>query len=124
LSDDMKRGLTESIEHAVTAGVAEKNIILDPGLGFAKTPADNLVVMKHLEEFADMGYTVLLGTSPKPFLGDVLDKLPDDRDYGTGATTCLGIVKGAQIVRVHNVQLNVDMAKMMDAMLRGGVTVG
>ncbi len=124
LIDDMKRDLTESIEIALTAGVSEKNIILDPGIGFAKTPADNFVVMKHLEEFADMGFPVLLGTSRKSFIGKVLDKLPDDRDYGTGATTCLGIVKGAQIVRVHNVQLNVDMAKMMDAMLRGGVTVG
>src|SRR5699024_6437325 len=80
--------------------------------------------MKHVEEFADMGFPVLLGTSSESFIGYVLDNLHDDRDYGTGATTCLGIVKGAQIVRVHNVQLNVDMAKMMDAMLRGGVTVG
>ncbi len=121
LIDDMKRDLTESIEIAITSGVNEENIILDPGIGFAKTATHNLLVMKHLDTFTDLGYPLLLGTSRKSFIGKVLNGSPKERDYGTGATTCLGISKGIHIVRVHNVALNVDMAKMMDAMLRGGL---
>ncbi|MGY0695002.1 dihydropteroate synthase [Virgibacillus sp. FSP13] len=123
LIDDMKRDLQGSIEIAIKAGVAEENIILDPGVGFAKTAADNLAVMNNLEKFSDLGYPVLLGTSRKSFIGKVLDVPAPDRDNGTGATTCLGIVKGAQIIRVHNVIMNVELAKMMDAMLRKEATI-
>ncbi|WP_106495583.1 dihydropteroate synthase [Lentibacillus sp. Marseille-P4043] len=123
LIDDMKRDLHDSIEIAIKAGVAEENIILDPGVGFAKTAEDNLVVMNNLEKFADLGYPVLLGTSRKSFIGKVLDVQAPERDNGTGATTCLGIAKGAQIIRVHNVKMNVELAKMMDAMLRKEATM-
>ncbi|MFD1040720.1 dihydropteroate synthase [Virgibacillus byunsanensis] len=123
LIDDMKQDLTGSIDIALRAGVKKHNIILDPGVGFAKTSKDNLVVMNHLEEFTTMGYPVLLGTSRKTFIGKVLDVSPQERDSGTGATTCLGITKGVQIVRVHNVKMNVELAKMMDAMLDEGVDV-
>lgn len=122
LIDDMKRDLQESIDMAIQRGVPEKNIILDPGIGFAKTAADNLVVMNHLEEFSDLGYPILLGTSRKGFIGKILDLPAAERDNGTGATTCLGIVKGVHIVRVHHVKINVELAKMMDAMLSEGVT--
>lgn len=122
---DMKQDLAESIDIALKAGVSTHNIILDPGVGFAKTAADNLVVMNNLEQFADLGYPILLGTSRKTFIGKVLDVPPEDRDIGTGATTCLGITKGTQIVRVHNVKVNVELARMMDAMLgKGGNVVG
>ncbi|MFC4558577.1 dihydropteroate synthase [Virgibacillus kekensis] len=126
LIDDMKKDLQESINIALEAGVPKQNIILDPGVGFAKTSQDNLVVMNNLEKFNDLGYPVLLGTSRKSFIGKVLDVPPADRDNGTGATTCLGIAKGMQIVRVHNVKLNVELAKMMDAMLgkKGAETIG
>ncbi|RYG72674.1 dihydropteroate synthase [Lentibacillus lipolyticus] len=117
LIDDMKRDLQESIDIAREAGVTPENIILDPGVGFAKTSHDNLVVMNQLEAFADLGYPLLLGTSRKSFIGKILDLPAPERDNGTGATTCLGIAKGAQIVRVHNVPLHVELAKMMDAML-------
>ncbi|MEW9675283.1 dihydropteroate synthase [Lentibacillus sp. L22] len=122
LIDDMKRDLQESIDMAIQRGVPEKNIILDPGIGFAKTAADNLVVMNHLEEFSDLGYPILLGTSRKGFIGKILDLPAAERDNGTGATTCLGIVKGVHIVRVHHVKINVELARMMDAMLSEGVT--
>ncbi|GAA0609216.1 dihydropteroate synthase [Virgibacillus siamensis] len=124
--DDMKQDLQESIAIARGAGVHDKNIILDPGVGFAKTAEDNLVVMNNLEKFADLGFPVLLGTSRKGFIGKILDVPPAERDNGTGATTCLGIAKGAQIIRVHNVELNVELAKMTDAILgkKGAVEVG
>ncbi|MDC1541844.1 dihydropteroate synthase [Candidatus Pseudothioglobus singularis] len=120
LIDDMKRDLKESIEIALKAGVTKENIILDPGVGFAKTAKENLVVMNNLEEFTSMGYPFLLATSRKRFIGSVLDVPPEERDIGTGATTCLGIMKGAHIVRVHNVKVNKELAVMMDAMLREG----
>lgn len=119
LIEDMKRDLTESIDIALQAGVPEKNIILDPGIGFAKTMDHNFTVMNQLDEFTTFGYPLLLATSRKRFIGTVLDVPAEERDVGTGATTCLGISKGAQIVRVHNVKLNVPLAKMMDRMLKG-----
>ncbi|WP_163972109.1 dihydropteroate synthase [Oceanobacillus halotolerans] len=122
LIEDMKSDLTESINLALKAGVKEENIILDPGIGFAKTAADNLTVLNQLETFTGLGYPVLLGTSRKGFIGKVLDQPVDRRDIGTGATTCLGITKGVQLVRVHDVGVNVELAKMMDAMLGKGAS--
>lgn len=126
LIDDMKQDLWESIAIAKDAGVSDENIILDPGIGFAKTAEDNLVAMNNLEKFSELGYPVLLGTSRKTFIGKVLNVPPAERDNGTGATTCLGISKGVQIIRVHNVELNVELAKVMDAMLgkKGANTLG
>ncbi|MGF7015786.1 dihydropteroate synthase [Ornithinibacillus bavariensis] len=118
IMEDMKRDLEESIRIAIKAGVPKENIILDPGIGFAKNAHHNLVVMNNLEKLTEMGYPLLLATSRKRFIGSVLDLPPVERDNGTGATTCLGIMKGAQMVRVHNVKLHVELAKMMDAMLR------
>ncbi|MCG1030041.1 dihydropteroate synthase [Virgibacillus halodenitrificans] len=118
LIHDMKIDLKESIDIALDAGVQEDKIVLDPGVGFAKTAEDNLIVMNQLEQFVRMGYPVLLATSRKRFIGGVLDLPAEERDIGTGATTCLGITKGVQMVRVHNVKVNVELAKMMDAMQR------
>ncbi|MFD1849239.1 dihydropteroate synthase [Oceanobacillus bengalensis] len=118
LINDMKNDLEESIEVALNAGVLKENIIIDPGIGFAKSANENLVVMNHLEKFVEMGYPFLLATSRKRFIGSVLNiASPKERDIGTGATTCLGIAKGAHIVRVHNVKVNKELAIMMDAML-------
>ncbi|MFE7064923.1 dihydropteroate synthase [Sutcliffiella sp. NPDC057660] len=123
LIPDMISDLYESITIAKQAGVKEENIVLDPGIGFAKTQEDNLDVMNALEHFTSLGYPVLLGTSRKSFIGHVLDVPPQERMEGTGATVCLGIQKGCQIVRVHDVKEIARMAKMMDAMLqRGGST--
>src|SRR5699024_4070287 len=102
------------------AGVKKENIILDPGIGFAKTAEDNLVVLNRLESFQSLGYPLLLGTSRKGFIGNLLDKGPKDRDAGTGATTCLGVAKGARIIRVHNVAMTKDFVTIMDAMLKEG----
>lgn len=124
--DDMKQDLQGSIDIALKAGVAKENIVLDPGIGFAKTAADNLVVMNNLEKFATLGYPILLGASRKSFIGKILDVPAPKRDNGTGATTCLGISKGVQIVRVHHVKLHVELVNMMDAMLgkKGAIDLG
>ncbi|UTL72836.1 dihydropteroate synthase [Bacillus halotolerans] len=120
LIPDMLSDLMESVKIAVEAGVEEKNIILDPGIGFAKDYHDNLAVMNKLEVFSGLGYPVLLATSRKRFIGRVLDLPPEERAEGTGATVCLGIQKGCDIVRVHDVKQIARMAKMMDAMLNKG----
>jgi dihydropteroate synthase len=121
LISDMISDLMESVAIAKRAGVRDENIILDPGIGFAKTLEHNLEIMRRLDEFAKLGYPLLLGTSRKRFIGHVLDLPVNERVEGTGATVCLGIVKGAHIVRVHDVLPIARMAKMMDAMLGKGV---
>lgn len=117
LIDNMKQDLEESINIALKAGVDTKKIILDPGIGFALNAEDNLVVMNSLEHFVKLGYPILLGTSRKSFIGKILNVPVKERDIGTGATTCLAITKGVQMVRVHDVKLHVQLSKMMDAML-------
>lgn len=122
---DMIADLYESVKIAKAAGVRDENIILDPGIGFAKTVEHNLEVMQNLEKFTILGYPLLLGTSRKSFIGNVLDLPVDERMEGTGATVCLGIQKGCDIVRVHDVLEMARMAKMMDAMLgKGGRRIG
>ncbi|MFC7322293.1 dihydropteroate synthase [Halobacillus campisalis] len=117
LIPDMKQDLRESIEIAKQAGVQDEHIILDPGVGFAKTAEDNLLVMRELDQFQELGYPLLLGTSRKSFIGKVLDLPVEERMEGTGATVCLGIAKGVHIVRVHDVKAITRMTKMMDAMI-------
>src|SRR5699024_4122088 len=115
LLGDMKQDLQQSIDIALQADVKKENIILDPGIGFAKTMEDNLVVMNNLEQFSQLGYPVLLGASRKRMVGKILNDIPaEQRDIGTGATTCLGITKGVQIVRVHNVKIHKDLVDVMD----------
>ncbi|MGJ9385084.1 dihydropteroate synthase [Salipaludibacillus sp. CF4.18] len=120
LIEDMQSDLKESIEICLQAGVRREQIILDPGIGFAKTYQDNMQVMRELEVFTRMGYPVLLGTSRKSLISKTLDVPVNERMEGTGATVCLGIEKGCDIVRVHDVLEMTRMAKMMDAMLGKG----
>lgn len=121
LMADMIADLYDSIKIAKAAGVRDENIILDPGIGFAKTPEQNLEAMRNLEQLNVLGYPVLLGTSRKSFIGHVLDLPVEERLEGTGATVCLGIEKGCEFVRVHDVKEMARMAKMMDAMIGKGV---
>ncbi|WP_085522356.1 dihydropteroate synthase [Tuberibacillus sp. Marseille-P3662] len=120
LLTDVKDDLQASISLVQDAGVADDRIILDPGIGFAKTYHDNLEVMRRLDEFHQWGYPVLLGTSRKSFIGQTLGTDVSDRLEGTGATVCLGVSKGCQIVRVHDVGPIKKMTNMMDAMLLRG----
>lgn len=120
LMSDLICDLVESIQIAKRAGVKDEMIILDPGIGFAKTAKQNLEVMNQLEQIKSLDYPVLLGTSRKRFIGQVLGTEVDERMEGTGATVCLGITKGCEIVRVHDVLPISRMAKMMDAMLQIG----
>ncbi|MGG7076840.1 dihydropteroate synthase [Clostridium sardiniense] len=118
LMKDVVFDLIESINIALDAGVSRENIILDPGIGFAKTLEENLIVMNNLELIKAIGYPVLLGTSRKRMIGLTLDLPVDERVEGTIATTVLGIVKGCEFIRVHDVLENKRACVMTDAMLK------
>jgi dihydropteroate synthase len=107
--------LENSVKIGLEAGIEPDKFIIDPGIGFGKTGADNLVIMSRLEELTSLGYPLLLGTSRKLFIGKTLDLPPGDRVEGTGATVAVGILKGAHIVRVHDVKPIARIAKMTDA---------
>ncbi|NMH67719.1 dihydropteroate synthase [Bacillus sp. RO3] len=114
---DAIQDLQESIFLVKEAGVKDDQIILDPGIGFAKTVPLNIEMMRHLDVLVSLGYPVLLGTSRKSLIGHVLDLPVEERMEGTGATVCYGIQKGCHIVRVHDVKEMARMAKMMDALI-------
>jgi len=112
--------LEESIGMAQGAGVAREDIIIDPGIGFGKAVEHNLEIMRRLEEFRSLGRPILLGTSRKSMIGLVLNLPPDHRLEGTAATVALGIAKGVDMVRVHDVSYMVRVCRMSDAIVRGG----
>ncbi|WHY56871.1 dihydropteroate synthase [Peribacillus simplex] len=117
---DVLQDLFESIMLVKDAGVKDENIILDPGIGFAKDLKLNLEMMRNLDKLVSLGYPVLLATSRKSMIGHVLDLPPDERMEGTAATVCHGIQQGCQMVRVHDVKEMARTAKMMDALLGKG----
>jgi dihydropteroate synthase len=120
LIGEVVRGLRESVDRVRTAGVPEEHVIVDPGIGFGKLVEHNLEILRHMDEFRKLGYPVLIGTSHKSFIGLVLGDLPaHDRVEGTAATVAIGIMKGVDIVRVHNVKQMVRVARMTDAIVRG-----
>ena len=117
---EAKRDLEESIQIARSAGIPHENIWLDPGIGFAKSHEQNILMMQHLADLVDMGYPVLLATSRKRMIGNVLNLPVDERMEGTGATVCYGVQLGCHIVRVHDVMEIARMTKMMDALMGKG----
>lgn len=118
LIKDMHHELQESINIALEAGVKKENIILDPGIGFGKTYEHNIEVMHNLEKFLDLGYPMLLATSRKSMIGLTLDLPTEERVEGTIATTVVGIMKGYDFVRVHDVKENKRAAQMTDVIIR------
>ena len=115
---DVKRELMDSVGLARQAGISDERIILDPGIGFGKKVAHNLELIDRLDEIRALGFPVLLGPSRKSFIGYTLDLPPDQRVEGTAATIAVGIVRGADIVRVHDVEPLARVAKMVDALVR------
>jgi dihydropteroate synthase len=115
---DIKRELMESVELAHKAGIAEDKIILDPGIGFGKTVTQNLELLNRCGEFRNLGYPLLVGPSRKSFIGYTLDLPPEQRFEGTAAAVAVAILRGADIVRVHDVKQIARVAKMTDAIVR------
>jgi len=118
LIEDVKRELLVSVELAKKAGIEDRHIILDPGIGFGKTREHNLELINRLDEVRALGYPVLLGPSRKSFIGFTLDLPADQRVEGTAAAIAVGIVRGTDIIRVHDVKEMSRVAKMTDAIVR------
>jgi dihydropteroate synthase len=118
LLEDIKRELLESVAIAHAASIPDEHIILDPGIGFGKTVEQNLELLNRLAEIRALGYPLLLGVSRKSFIGYTLNLPPDQRIEGTAAAVAIGIAHGADIVRVHDVESMVRVAKMTDAIVR------
>ena len=109
--------LQKSVDEALKYGIEKDKIMLDPGIGFAKSYENNLYVMKHMEEINKLGYPILLGTSRKSMIGFATGEEVDNRVEGTVATTVIGVEKGAAFVRVHDVKENLQAIKMTKAIM-------
>ncbi|MFW3592210.1 dihydropteroate synthase [Staphylococcus caprae] len=114
--DEMLMSLMAQANKAEMAGIPQEKIWLDPGIGFAKTREEENEVMARLDELVATEYPILLATSRKRFIKEMIgtDTTPLERDEATAATTAYGIMKGVKAVRVHNVQLNARLAQSMD----------
>jgi dihydropteroate synthase len=123
--EDVIRGLRDAIATAWRAGVAKSQIILDPGIGFGKSFAQNYELLAKLPQLAQLGYPLLVGTSRKGFLGATLARdgksaPPEERIWATAATVTAGILNGAHMVRVHDVHEMVQVARVSDCLLQPG----
>jgi dihydropteroate synthase len=116
---EVVRDLRSTVARALELGCQREALFVDPGVGFGKTAAQNVVLLRGLRRLRDLDLPVLLGTSRKSTIGKVLGLPVDQRLEGTLVTTALGIVSGADIVRVHDVQANARAARMADAIVRG-----
>jgi dihydropteroate synthase len=111
--------LRQSRDSLVAAGVPAEHVILDPGIGFGKTPEQNLELLRRLSDLRSLGQPLLIGPSRKSFIGITLGLPPEERIEGTAAAVALGIRAGADIVRVHDLPAMARVARMADAVVRG-----
>jgi dihydropteroate synthase len=118
LMDEVSADLAGLAADAVAAGIDRTQIILDPGIGFGKTAVQNLALLNHLGRLKQLGFPLLIGPSRKSFIGRILDLGPDEREEGTAACIAIGIARGADIVRAHDVKSAARVAKMTDAIIR------
>ena len=116
---DVKQGLRRAVAVAQKAGVEKRQIVLDPGLGFGKSYAQNFELVTRIDELAALGYPLLIGASRKSFVGRALGGVPkDQRAWGTAALITAAILGGAHIVRVHDVAAMAQVARVADEILR------
>ena len=118
LMDEIKRVLREATRKAIDAGVSRERILVDPGIGFGKTADQNWEVMHRLEELKELGQPILIGTSRKSFIGKLLDLPVTDRLEGTAATVAAAIMRGVDVVRVHDVHFMKRVVQVADRIAR------
>ncbi len=118
---DVEADLKETLALAANAGIEKNKVILDPGVGFAKTYEQNLQIINHMEKLHELGCPLLLGTSRKSVIGLTLDLPAGERIEGTLVTTVMGVMKGCSFVRVHDIKENYRAVKMAEAILNSGV---
>jgi dihydropteroate synthase len=117
--DEVLAYLEHQAERAVRAGFPPARVILDPGIGFGKTPEHNLALLAQLGRLTGLGFPTLVGTSRKSTIGKLTGRAVSERSYGTAATVALAIAAGIDIVRVHDVAAMRDVARVTDAVVRG-----
>lgn len=115
---DVMENLKETLAIAEKAGIEKGKIILDPGVGFAKSTEQNLLVTKHLADFQKLGFPILLGTSRKSMIGNTLNLPKDQREEGTMVTSVMAVMAGCMFVRVHDVRANKRAVQMTEAILQ------
>ncbi len=118
LVGEIVESLRRSVDMACAAGISPDRVVVDPGIGFGKDLQGNLTLLNRLDAFATLGYPILVGTSRKSFIGTLLGRSPDNRLFGTAATVCLALAKGADVFRVHDVREMRDVLDMAAAVLR------
>ncbi len=117
---EVRDWLAERVEHAVSCGIREDRLIVDPGFGFGKRLEHNLELLRRLHELHELGRPVMVGTSRKSMLGMILDVPADERLAGTLATVACGAMSGCHLVRVHDVRPALEVVKVCEAVRRGG----
>ncbi|MGH7236283.1 MAG: dihydropteroate synthase [Nitrospiraceae bacterium] len=122
--EEVRQFFVERIGTALEAGIAAEQILLDPGIGFGKNLEHNLTLLARLDAFVALGYPVLVGVSRKAFIGQVLARPVDDRLMGTAAAVAVAILRGARVIRVHDVAPLRDLVKTVDAIVRCGTNPG
>ena len=122
--DDVRAVLEERMAFAVARGVDEERILVDPGIGFGKTVAHNLVLLRELSRLKELGRPLVLGASRKRFLGAILGAEPGGRLVGTVASTVIGLMNGADVVRVHDVRENFEALRVVLALREAGDEAG
>ena len=115
---EIKEFFSERVEAAKSAGIQSENIILDPGIGFGKTLEHNLILLRRLIEFTELGFPLLIGTSRKSFIGKISDLPAEQRLEGTIASNVLAVLNGAKMVRVHDVREHKRAFEIIDAIKR------
>jgi len=116
LIEEIKRFLRVAIDRALRAGVPRERVLIDPGIGFGKTAEQNWVVMRRLQELRELGQPILIGTSRKSFIGKLLDLPAGERVEGTAATVTAAVLRGSDVVRVHDVREMTRVVRVADHM--------
>ncbi len=115
LVQDVMSELRESIRLATEAGIEREQIVIDPGLGFAKTPEQNLEILRKINAFHELGFPVLVGPSQKSFIGQVTGREAEDRSFGTAACVAACVRGGVQVLRLHEAGAMRDVIRMTEA---------
>ena len=116
--EEICKALENWINDALQNGIDPDQVIIDPGIGFGKTTEQNLQILKHLDVFKQLNKPILIGTSRKSFIGNLLDLPVTERVEGTLATVCWAIAHGADVVRVHDVKATARATRMTDMLYR------
>jgi dihydropteroate synthase len=114
---EIESDLAEAIMKAESRGVARDKLVIDPGIGFGKTLDQNLAILNHLDRFSSFNLPLMIGTSRKSFIGRITGRAEDDRVFGGAASIAIAILRGAHLVRVHDVKQMADAARVADAIV-------